>query len=70
MFDNSKLLGKIIEKFKTRSAFAEAMGLSSSALSYRLKTNNWHSKDIMKAVEILEIPAAEISDYFFANKVR
>ena len=70
MFDNSKLVGRIIEKFKTRTEFAKAMGLTPSTLSYRLKTGNWHAKDIIKATEVLDIPATEISKYFFEKKVR
>lgn len=70
-FDFSKLLGRIIEKFGTRSAFAEAMGLAESALSNRLNGKMHFSADeIYLACRLLDIDAQEIPVYFFTPKVR
>ncbi|UBH10117.1 DUF739 family protein [Macrococcus armenti] len=70
-FDYSLLDGKITEKFKSRSKFADALGLSERSLS--LKMNNkraWTQRDINKAVELLGVEPDEISDYFFKLEVQ
>lgn len=72
-FDYSKLRGRIIEKYGTRKAFAAAAGFSEPALSARL--NNlvpFKTGEIMKicAPELLDIPAQEVTDYFFKPEVR
>ena len=36
MFDYSKLIGRIIEKFKTQKAFAKAMKLSANTWSNKV----------------------------------
>lgn len=70
-FDYSKLRGRIREKFKTESAFGEAMGLSHNTISKKL---NGHilfvQNEIDKAIALLEIPDDEISTYFFTTKDR
>jgi hypothetical protein len=72
-FDYSKLTGRIIEKFGSRKAFAEACGLSENAISKKLSgkmgitTNNivkWSSP------ELLDIDSSDIPEYFFVNKVQ
>lgn len=71
MFDHSKLIGRIIEKFKTRQAFAEAMNMSASVLTSRLNGDTHFTDDeIALAIELLEIPPDEIKQYFFTPKVR
>jgi len=71
MFDYSKLCGRIVERFGTRSAFAEKLGMTPSNLSGRLKGHvKFSSEDISKMVELLEIPDSEISTYFFTRKVQ
>lgn len=69
-FNYNKLIGRIIEKFGTRKAFAKACGFSEETISKKLSgkmaitTNdivNWSSKDL------LDIDRQEIPDYFFAN---
>ena len=71
MFDFSKLIGRIIEKYGSRSAFAAAIGYSESALSYRL--NNRIAFDIEEIYNIclpeyLDIEAQDIPAYFFTPK--
>ena len=69
--DYSKLIGRIVEKFGSRTAFAEAMGLRSDALSRRLnKGTDFRSEEYIKACELLDIPAKEMHLYFFTPKLR
>lgn len=72
-FDYSKLIGRIIEKFGSRKAFAEACGFSENTISKKLSgkmgitTNdilNWCSP------ELLDIASSDIPEYFFAFKVQ
>lgn len=71
--DYSKLIGRIIEKFGTRKAFAEACGFSENTISKKLSgkmaittvdIDNWCTP------ELLDIASAEIPEYFFAFKVQ
>lgn len=72
-FDYSKLIGRIIEKFGSRKAFAEACGFSENTISKKLSgkmgitTNdilNWCSP------ELLDIASSDIPEYFFVLKVQ
>ena len=72
-FDYSKLIGRIIEKFGSRKAFAEACGFSENTISKKLSgkigitTNdiiNWSSP------ELLDIDSSDIPEYFFAIRVQ
>lgn len=72
-FDYSKLIGRIIEKFGTRRAFATAVGRSENTISKKLSgkmaitTNDiiyWSSPDI------LDISTPEIPEFFYAEKVQ
>lgn len=72
-FDYSKLIGRIIEKFGTRKAFAEAYGRSENIISKKLSgkvaiTTNDIRK--MSSEEFLDIPTNEIPEYFFKDKVQ
>ena len=70
-YDYSKLIGMIVEKFKTRYNFAAALGLSERSLSLKLNGKvSWTQKEIAKACELLAIPDTEIPFYFFAVKVQ
>ena len=72
-FDYSKLTGRIVEKYGTRRAFADACGFSENTISKKLSgkmaitTNdivNWSGKDL------LDIDSEDIPEYFFAGKVQ
>lgn len=72
-FDYSKLIGRIIEKFGSRRAFAKACGFSENTISKKLSGKmaittddimNWSSE------ELLDIDSQEIPEYFFAIKVQ
>lgn len=69
-FDFSKLQGRIIEKFGTRSAFAAAWGVADSFLSSRLNNKVYFdTPEIYEICELLDIQAEEIPVYFFTVKV-
>lgn len=69
--DFNKLIGRIVEKFGTRSNFCTAIGKSPEWLSRRLcgKTK-LDSNDIVLVAEKLEIAPQDIGLYFFTPKVR
>lgn len=67
----AKLRGKIREVFGTQEAFAEAMGMSKSALSMRLNNKiKWTLEEVRKACELLSVDDCEVCAYFFTKKVR
>ena len=71
MFNFDKLNGRIVEKFKTRAAFAKAMDLGAGRLSERLSgTVPFRTTEILKAMELLDIAPEEVGAYFFTKKVR
>lgn len=70
-FNYSALIGKIVEKYGNRYAFAYAIGLSERSLSLKLNNKvSWKDKEIAKACELLSIPKEEIQVYFFTYKVQ
>lgn len=69
-FDYSKLRGRIVEKFKTYTAFAEYLGISPQQLSPKLNgTTGITKEDIVEWCEALGISNDEIGLYFFTVKV-
>lgn len=65
-FNYWKLRGKIWDKFGTIDKFAEQMGLSYTSISNRLNGKlQWTQADIIKAIEVLSLEKADITDYFF-----
>lgn len=70
-FDHSKLTGLIVEKYGTRTAFAEAMGYTRGQLSRRLNNQTaFDTEDIKKAQRLLDIAPENIGVYFFTPQVR
>ncbi len=62
----NRLEGKIVEVFGTRANFACAMELSQTTITAKLKGRiDWKRSEMRKACELLDIPLAEIVDYFF-----
>lgn len=62
---------KIKEVFDTQEAFAEAMGMSKTALNQRLNNAvEWKSSEIAKACDLLHVDLAEAHVYFFTPKVQ
>lgn len=73
MFDHRKLEGRIVERFGTRSAFADAAGVSKTWLSMRLTGKLYFdTDDIIRfcSPELLDIPATEVHVYFFTPLFR
>lgn len=69
-FDYKMLKLKIKEVYDTQEAFADAMGMSYTALNQRLNNVvHWKSPEIAKACELLHIPLAEAHLYFFTLEV-
>ena len=69
-FNYNRLIGRIIEKFGTRKAFAKACGFSEETISKKLSGKmSITTNDIIKwsSAELLDIDKKEIPDYFFAN---
>lgn len=70
-FKYNKLRGKIREIYNTQESFSSAMGISTVSLSAKLNNkNDWSQKEINKAAKLLNIPAKEISVYFFTQELR
>jgi transcriptional regulator with XRE-family HTH domain len=61
-----KLRELIRIKFKTIDAFADAMGMSRSALSRKLNgISAWSQSEIEKACSLLGISISQVGEYFF-----
>ena len=60
----------IKKKFGDQKAFAEAMGMSYTALNLRLNNRvEWTTAEIVKACELLDIPLENAHLYFFVKEV-
>ena len=69
MFDTSKLAGRIVEKYGTRSAFAEAIGVNVATISSKLRGRaSISTQDIIKWSGALGIGTDDIGIYFFSPK--
>ena len=63
---NSRLRGKIREKFISERRFADAMNMHKTSLSFRLNNKcQWRIDEIEKAIKLLGIKVEEIPAYFF-----
>lgn len=70
-YDLSKLRGRIIEKFGTLGAFAEAMGWSERTNSLKVNgKNEWKQSEIIAAIKLLDIEPSKIDEYFFNTIVQ
>lgn len=68
-FDFSELLGRIIAKYGSRTAFANAMGMKENVLSGRLLCKTYFSPDeVLQACGLLDIPLDEIPRFFYTRK--
>lgn len=69
-FDYSKLRGRIVEKYSTLSAFAQAIGISDGTLSSKMNSKTYFSnEEIVEACKLLGIQFEEVQSYFFTLKV-
>lgn len=66
-FDYSKLLGRIVEKYGTRQAFARAYGISDGGLNMKLGNKRpFTQAEIYRCMDLLDIKNP--SEYFFKLK--
>lgn len=70
MYDSSKLRGRIVEKFGSQSAFAEAAHRSISFVSQYLNGKVYLDQRIIDEWSaLLDISSDEIPIYFFTKRV-
>ena len=69
-FNYNKLRGRIVEKFRTQKAFAQAAGVSENTITDKLsgKTPISHS-DVILWNELLGIETDEIGSFYYAPEV-
>lgn len=71
IYDYSKLLGRIKEKYGTRENLVKEITISSTSLNLRLNNKlKFDQQDIKELCIALDIEEEEIPDYFFKEKVR
>ena len=64
-YKTDKLKARIVEKYGDQKSFAEALGITESSLSRILNEGrDWKGSVLMKAIELLEIPAVQVDSYF------
>ena len=71
-FDFSALRGRIIEKYGTFAAFADAIKMSRASLSQRVMNDIAFKPDeviLICSPEVLDIPPEEIGRFFYTPKV-
>lgn len=67
-YNYNKLKGKITEKFGTQKEFAKAMKITENSISRKLQNQSeWTQAEMDKGMMLLDIPFAEIGDYFFCH---
>lgn len=69
MFNSDRLKQRIIEKYGTQKAFADALGVNKSTVNRYLSGREWRGTTMLKAARLLDIPAEEVDAYFFEPKV-
>lgn len=70
IFEYAKLEGKIIEKCKTKKAFAQQLNISMNSLTNKLSGKKYFKQqEIEKSMRILNIVPEELYIYFFTLKV-
>ena len=66
----SKLRGRIIEKYGSQRAFADAIDTSEQTVVKKLNMRGFFSReDIIKWCNALDIIADEVGSYFFAEEL-
>lgn len=69
-FDYSRLKGRIVEKCGSQKAFASKLHIGECTMTAKINGNTYFSQgEISRAMKILEIEPANVSEYFFALKV-
>lgn len=69
-YKTDKLKGRIIEKFGSQKAFAEAVGIHEATLCRILRNGReFKGSQLIATMRLLDIPAEEVDSYFFESKV-
>lgn len=71
-YDFNKLRGRIKEKLKNETRFAEKLDISSASLSYKLNNLSFFTaEEISRAIEkdVLDLSIELIGEYFFTEQV-
>lgn len=69
-FDYSKLNGRIREVVGTHKKFANAIGISTTALSSKMNNKTpFDQKEICRSIPVLQIEKGSVSSYFFTLKI-
>ena len=68
-YNTDKLKARIIEKYGTQKAFANALKIQESTLCRYLNGRDMRGSTLIKVVRALEIPDEEIDAYFFTPRV-
>ena len=69
--DYSKLSARIVEKYGRATKFAEAMGMTDSTMSQRLRgTSPWKVPEIVKAARLLDIKRKDIVEFFLPKELK
>lgn len=70
MYQTKKLQDRIVEKYGSQMAFSKAIGMDRTTLNKLISEGReWKASNMMKAIELLDIPATEINLYFFTPAV-
>lgn len=70
IYDYSKLLGRIKEKYNTRENLSKHISISITSLNSRLNNSlKFNQQDIDELCNALDINEEEIPIYFFTEKV-
>lgn len=70
IYDYSKLLGKIKEKYNTQKNFADALGIGNTSLNQRLNNKlEWTQDEMKKTMILFDEPLSKVNEYFFTKKV-
>lgn len=65
-FNCNKLVGRIIEKYKTRENFAAKVPMSIPTLINKLNGNvDFKRKEMFRFCELLDIPLEQIPNFFY-----
>lgn len=68
--DAQKLKGRIVEKCGSQRAFAEKIGVTEQTITNKITgKSQFDLNDVVTWCNALEIPKADVCDYFFANQL-
>ncbi len=67
-YDYSLLLGRMKELGYTQAKIAKIIGISECSVNFTLNNKrNFRQDEILKLIDVLDIPSGKIEEYFFAH---